>query len=373
MVADGSSNGNGNNSASIPTTQNAAVRVGSGDSATAPVKSVPVEQPGSGQILVKINWSGLCASDKSLLHDEWSSFGIAMAEATKGIVGHEGAGVVVAVGSDVQNLWKVGDRAGIKWVASICGICEMCTNGKDELHCSKQVNSGFTAAGTFQEYCLTDGKYATRIPEGVTDEEAGPIMCGGVTAYTACKRSAVRPGQWIVLPGAGGGLGHFAVQYAKVMGMRVIAIDGGKEKEELCRRLGAEEFIDFTTCKDVIAEVMRITIYGAHGVLVTAASKEGYASAPMMLRPGGTMVAVGLPTSPNILAGAPPIVLCMRKLNIVGSVVGTLKDVEEALAFTARGLVHPILTKGTLHDVDQFCQLLKAGKLSGRAVVKVSE
>jgi len=156
-----------------------------------------------------------------------------MKESAKGIAGHEGAGVVVAVGEDVQHKWKVGDRAGIKWVWSTCGECEFCTNGVDELHCPNQKNSGFTAAGTFQQYALSDGRYTTRIPEGVTDEEAGPIMCGGVTAYTACKRSNVKPGQWIVshpirvgrnanvtfqvLPGAGGGLGHFAVQYAKAM------------------------------------------------------------------------------------------------------------------------------------------------------------
>lgn len=86
--------------------------------------------------------------------------------------------------------------------------------------------------------------------------------------------------------------------------------------------------------------MVKLTEYGAHGVVVTAASKEGYASAPMFLRPGGTMVAVGLPKDPTVVAGAPPLLLCLRKLNIVGSVVGTLKDVEEALDFTARGLVH---------------------------------
>ena len=149
---------------------------------------------------------------------------------TKGVAGHEGAGTVVAVGDDMHHKWKVGDRAvsylcpqkpvsfrdrtflsllsttvyayehpqGIKWVWSTCGICEFCTNGIDELHCPQQKNSGFSAAGTFQEYALSDGRYTTRIPEGVADEEAGPIMCGGVTAYTACKRSAVKPGQWIV-------------------------------------------------------------------------------------------------------------------------------------------------------------------------------
>lgn len=122
--------------------------------------------------------------------------------------------------------------------------------------------------------------------------------------------------------------------------MRVIAIDGGSEKEELCKKLGAEAFIDFQSCRDIPAEVMKLTTYGAHGVIVTAATKEGYASAPMMLRPGGTMVAVGLPKDPSVVAGAPPILLAMKKLNIVGSVVGTLKDVEEALDFTARGMVH---------------------------------
>jgi propanol-preferring alcohol dehydrogenase len=220
-------------------------------------------------------------------------------------------------------------------------------------------------------------------------------MCGGVTAYVACKRSTVKPGQWLVITGAGGGLGHLGIQYAKAMGMRVIAIDGGEEKGKLCTSLGAEEYLDFTTVKDVIAEVTRITTYGAHAVIVFAASKESYGSAPNMLRPGGTVVAVGIPGDASVIAGAPPVLLALKRLNVVGSVTGTLKDVEEAYAypsklpaisidpffiltfayrldFTARGLVHPILTKGTLDDVDKFCEMMLAGKLPGRAVLKVS-
>lgn len=154
--------------------------------------------------------------------------------------------------------------------------------------------------------------------------------------------------------------------------MRVIAIDGGSEKGELCKKLGAEEFIDFTTTSDIASEVKRITTYGAHGVLVTAATKEAYAMAPNLLRPGGTVVAVGLPKDPTVLAGAPPIQLCLNRLNVVGSVTGTLRDVDECLDFTARGLVHPILTKGTIDDVDKYCELMIAGKLAGRAVLKVA-
>lgn len=122
----------------IPSEAPAAVKQGSGASATAPVSNVPVTQPGPGQILVQINWTGLCASDKSLLHDEWSGFGFKQADSAKGIAGNEGAGVVVAAADDVSDIWKVGDRAGVKWVVSVCGRCEFCTNGTDELHCPNQ-------------------------------------------------------------------------------------------------------------------------------------------------------------------------------------------------------------------------------------------
>lgn len=171
--------------------------------------------------------------------------------------------------------------------------------------------------------------------------------------------------------------------------VQIIAIDGGEEKEKLTKDLGAEHFIDFQKTKDLAAEVQKLTTYGAHGCVVFSAVRSGYELGPHTLRPGGTMVAVGLPADGTVLAGASPIMLAMKRLNIVGSVTGTLKDVEEALDFTARGLVHvsiqhamvdrqstdfsqPILTKGSLHDVDKFCELMAAGKLPGRAVLRVA-
>ncbi|KAI5460476.1 chaperonin 10-like protein [Mariannaea sp. PMI_226] len=357
----------------VPAEQHAAVRHGSGPTASTTIENVPVPKPGPGEILVKINWTGLCGSDKSLLHDDWSAFGLAMLPVANGIAGHEGAGIVVAVGEGMESRWKLGDRAGVKWIASTCGECEFCMNGVDEVHCVKQTNSGFSVPGTFQEYCIADGRYTTKLPNGVTDEEAGPIMCGGVTAYTACKRSGVQPGQWIVLPGAGGGLGHFAVQYARAMGMRVIAIDGGDQKRELCMKLGAEVFIDFKTTQNIVNEIMKVTTYGAHGVIVTAATKAAYESAPSFLRPNGTVVAVGLPQDSSVIAGCPPMTMALRRLNIVGSVVGSLKDVEEALDFTARGLVHPILQKGKLSELNEYVDKLVKGQVAGRVVLQVSE
>jgi propanol-preferring alcohol dehydrogenase len=152
------------------------------------MKKVEVVHPGPGQVLVKINWTGLCASDKALIRGEWESVGVTMMPQTHGIVGHEGVGVVVALGEGTESRWKLGDRAGVKWIGSVCRDCEFCRSGTDELHCASQSVSGLSIPGTFQEYCLTDGNYATKIPNEVRDEEAAPILCGGLTAYTACKR-----------------------------------------------------------------------------------------------------------------------------------------------------------------------------------------
>ena len=131
-------------------------------------------------------------------------------------------------------------------------------------------------------------------------------------------------------------------------------------------------YIDYTQIKDIPSEVTRMTKYGAHGAIVFAATKVAYGTAPNVIRPGGTVVACGLPKDTSVIAGAPPVVMALKRLNVVGSVTGTLKDVEEALDFTARGLVHPILTKGELSDVDKFCRLMIEGNLPGRAVLKVA-
>jgi alcohol dehydrogenase, propanol-preferring len=176
--------------------------------------------------------SGLCASDKSLLHDEWKDFGVAMHEDTKGIAGHEGPGVVVAEGDDMHHKWKVGDRAGeyaSPVLYALLTIQVSSGSGPRAAIASSapMVPMSCTAPNRRTQdslppahpsnYAIADGRYTSHLPDGVKGEEAGPIMCGGVTAYTACKRSGVRPGQWIVLPSAGGGLRHFAVQYAKAM------------------------------------------------------------------------------------------------------------------------------------------------------------
>ena len=154
--------------------------------------------------------------------------------------------------------------------------------------------------------------------------------------------------------------------------MRVIAIDSGSSKRDLCLSLGAEHFLDFATTTDIPAAVNKITTYGAHATLIFAGSRTSYEQAPHMLRVGGTMVCVALPKDASIIAGASPALLCMKALKVVGSLVGTRRDVDEALQWTARGLVKPILSHGTIEDINGFCEKMEKGDLVGRAVIKIA-
>lgn len=207
--------------------------------------------------------------------------------------GHEGAGVVVKIGSNVTN-WKVGDRAGIKPAYDACFNCELCWTGK-ETYCDESPQIGLQFPGSYQQYLLSPARYTQRIPDGVDDFAAGPIMCSGSTIYCSLKESGLKPGDWAVFPGAGGGVGHMGVQLAKAMGMRVVGVDGGDEKKALCMKLGCEAFVDFTKVKDVAEEVVKICDgKGAHGIFVTATSGSAYASAPMMARIGGKIMCIGL-------------------------------------------------------------------------------
>jgi propanol-preferring alcohol dehydrogenase len=246
---------------------------------------------GPNDVLIKLNATGICYSDiHYMLNDlpipPMSAFGVRSP-------GHEGAGVVVKIGSNVTN-WKVGDRAGIKPAYDACFNCELCWTGK-ETYCDESPQIGLQFPGSYQQYLLSPARYTQRIPDGVDDFAAGPIMCSGSTIYCSLKESGLKPGDWAVFPGAGGGVGHMGVQLAKAMGMRVVGVDGGDEKKELCMKLGCEAFVDFTKVKDVAEEVVRICDgKGAHGIFVTATSGAAYASAPMMARIGGKIMCIGL-------------------------------------------------------------------------------
>lgn len=176
-----------------------------------------------------------------------------------------------------------------------------------------------------------------KIPDDVPDDVAAPIMCSGATIYRGITEAGLKAGQWVAFAGAGGGVGHMGVMYAKAMGMRVIAIDAGAEKGEMCKRIGAEHYVDVTEVKDVNAEVIRIADgEGAHGVIVTAGNGRAYAQAVNMLRTSGIMMCIGLPPITDCPQIVDPLTLIGRNIKVTGTIVGTRNDVRMALQFAAQ-------------------------------------
>ena len=323
------------------------------------VKEVPIPTPGPGQALVKIAATGVCHTDLHAADGDWP-----VKPTPPFTPGHEGAGIVAAVGPGVKHL-KEGDRVGIAWLHSACGYCEYCLSGWETL-CLQQQNSGYSVDGSFAEYALGSADYLARIPSGLSFVASAPILCAGVTTYKGLKMTEAKPGEWVVISGAGG-LGHVAIQYAKAMGLHVAAVDLGPDKLALARKLGAEITVDAKT-QDPAKEIQK-QIGGAHGVLVTAVSPIAFKQATGMLRRGGTCVLNGLPP------GEFPVSIFDVVLNgftLRGSIVGTRRDLEEALAFAADGKVDATIETLPLESINEVFSRLRKGQVNGRVVLSIS-
>lgn len=324
------------------------------------IKELPIPVPGAGQALVEIVTSGVCHTDLHAADGDWP-----VKPSLPFIPGHEGAGFVAALGPGVKHL-KEGDRVGIAWLHSACGYCEFCLSGWETL-CHAQQNSGYSVNGSFAQYALAQADYLGRIPDNLSFTEAAPILCAGVTTYKGLKETEARPGEWVVISGVGG-LGHVAIQYAKAMGLHVAAVDLGAEKLQLARELGAEIAIDVG--HEDPAHAVQKRIGGARGVLVTAVSPVAFKQGVGMLRRGGTCVLNGLPP------GDFPVSifdLVLNRYTLRGSIVGTRKDLQEALAFAADGKVKATIESQPLDSINDVFHRLKHGKVKGRVVLEIGE
>ncbi|KAK0203873.1 chaperonin 10-like protein [Desarmillaria ectypa] len=325
----------------------------------------PVKQQNDlapGECLVKMEASGCCHTDLHAAIGDWP-----VLPKIPLIGGHEGVGIVVAIGNNTNaSPVQLGDRVGIKWLADSCLNCEDCRKGREQ-NCSQAKLSGYTVDGTFAEYVVSYVNHVTPIPEGFPSDAAASILCAGVTVYRAIKYSQTNAGDWIVLPGAGGGLGHLAVQYARTRGLRVIAIDSGAEKKKLCLSLGAEVWIDFKESKNIVEDVKAATGgFGAHSAVVTAAHSSGYTQALDYLRPGATLMAVGLPGASTLDASI--FFTVFKSISILGSYVGNRQDAREALDLAARGQVKVHFVTKDLKELQNVYDGMVAGKVAGRVV-----
>lgn len=322
------------------------------------IDEVPLPEVRQGQILVKIKACGVCHTDLHAADGDWP-----VKPKPPFIPGHEGVGTVAAVGAGVTAV-KEGDRVGIPWLHTACGHCRHCLAGWETL-CDSQKNTGYSVDGGFAEYALADPNYVGHLPDGLDREMAAPILCAGVTVYKGLKETDTKPGDTVVISGIGG-LGHVAVQYAKAMGLDVIAVDISDEKLALAREMGAKAVVNAKTT-DPVAEVNALC-GGAQGVLVTAVSVRAFSQALGMLAKRGTMALVGVPPGSFELDIFSTVL--MRK-TIRGSVVGTRLDLAECLQFAGDGKVKVHYSVERLEHINTIFGRMRDGKIDGRVVMRM--
>ncbi|MDF1631120.1 alcohol dehydrogenase AdhP [Mycoplana sp. MJR14] len=323
------------------------------------IEEMPVPTPGPGQILVKFEATGVCHTDLHAANGDWP-----VKPSPPFIPGHEGVGYVAATGAAVKRV-KDGDRVGVPWLHSACGYCPYCRTGWETL-CASQSNTGYSVNGTFAEYGLADPDFVGHLPDGLDFGPAAPVLCAGVTVYKGLKETEVRPGEWVAISGVGG-LGHMAVQYAKAMGMNVVAADIFDDKLVLAKKLGADIAVN-GKAKDAIEQVREATGGGVHGALVTAVSPAAMEQAYGFLRSKGTMALVGLP--PGMIS-LPVFETVLKRITVRGSIVGTRQDLEESLQFAAEGKVTPHFSWESLESINDIFHRMEAGQIDGRIVMRL--
>ena len=310
----------------------------------------------TGEALVDIEYCGVCHTDLHVAHGDFG-------KVPGRVLGHEGIGIVKEIAPDVKNL-KVGDRVSVAWFFEGCGACEYCTTGRETL-CRTVKNAGYSVDGGMAEQCIVTADYAVKVPEGLDPAQASSITCAGVTTYKAIKEAQLQPGQWTVIFGAGG-LGNLAVQYAKkVFNAHVVAVDINNDKLALAKEVGADIVINGHEVEDVAALIQEKT-GGAHSAVVTAVSKVAFNQAVDSIRAGGRVIAVGLPSEMMDLSIVKTV---LDGIQVIGSLVGTRKDLEEAFQFGAEGLVVPVVQKRPVSDAVDVFDEMEAGTIQGRMVL----
>jgi propanol-preferring alcohol dehydrogenase len=317
---------------------------------------------------VQVRYSGVCHTDLHMMHGDWPL------KATPPYVGgHEGAGVVVARGAQVTGL-AVGDLAGIKWLNGSCLRCGFCTAG-DEPLCAQALLSGATVDGTFQQYAVAKAAHAARLPPGCDLAAVAPVLCAGITVYKGLRESGARAGQCVAVVGAAGGLGSMALQYAKAMGLRPLAVDLGgdaEEKARVCTGLGAIAYVDVGgRSSDEVVKAVRAAAtpdgLGPHAVLLLSTHEEPFRQATSYVRSRGSVVCIGMPANATVTADVFDLVV--RMVTVKGSYVGNRQDSAEAIDFFLRGLVKAPVKVVPLRELPDIYRRMEEGAVVGRYVV----
>ncbi|SQE00102.1 MULTISPECIES: zinc-dependent alcohol dehydrogenase [unclassified Parafrankia] len=315
----------------------------------------PVPTPGPGQVLVRIEASGLCHTDIHAAHGDWP-----VKPTPPFVPGHEGVGVVEVLGAGVTGR-AVGDRVAIPWLGYACGRCRYCIGGWETL-CEGQHNSGYTVDGAFAEYAVADADYAVPVPAGVSSFDAAPLTCAGVTTYKAIKVAGVVPAETVAVFGIGG-LGHLALQYARIAGGFVVGVDVTEPKLALATELGADHVVNARST-DPVEAIQKLG--GADVAVALAASPRAFEQAFASLRRGGRLVCVALPADGTM--SIPIFDLVLKGISVRGSIVGTRNDLAEVFRLHAAGRTRVIAARRKLDDVNVCMDEVLASEVPARLV-----
>jgi D-arabinose 1-dehydrogenase-like Zn-dependent alcohol dehydrogenase len=315
-----------------------------------------IPEVAAGLVRVKVQACGVCHSDTVV------QGALMPGVEFPRIPGHEVAGVIDAVGAGVAG-WKVGQRVGIGWNGGYCGYCDSCRRGRT-FACETMTRvTGVTNDGGYAEYVVTLPSALARIPDALSPAEAAPLLCAGLTTFTALRNRGARPGDCVAVLGLGG-LGHLGVQFASKMGFRTVGIARGKDKESFARDLGAHHYID-NQSQNVATELLKLG--GARVVLATATNSQAMVDTINGITPEGVLLVIGL--------GGPlqvdPASLILKERAVQGWYSGTSIDSQDTLAFSALTGVRSMNEVFPLDRAQEAYERMLSGKARFRAVLAV--
>ncbi len=316
----------------------------------------PIPEPGRGHVRIRVEACGICHSDVLVKDGLWPGLPYPR------VPGHEIAGRVDALGPDVAR-WKTGQRVGVGWHGGHCFTCNPCRRG-DFILCRFEKITSISFDGGYADYVIAPAEAVAAIPEGLSAEEAAPLLCAGVTVYNPLRNSGARPGDLVVIQGIGG-LGHLGIQCAQRMGFRTVAVGRGGDKGPLARKLGAHEYVD--TSAGAPAEAIQ-KLGGARVILATAPDAASISALIDGLAPGGKLIVVGVAPEPLSVS---PLQIVLSRRTIQGWPSGTAKDSEDALQFAALTGVRPMIERYPLEKAADAYEQMISGRARFRVVLTV--
>jgi len=314
----------------------------------------PVPEPSPGQVRIKVQACGVCGSDELTADGSWP--GIEYPR----VPGHEVVGIVDQLGPNVSE-WKMGQRVGVGWHGGHDGTCRSCRRG-DFRNCENLKVPGISYDGGYEEFMIAPAEAVVPLPEGLSDVEAAPLLCAGITTYNALRHSGAMPGDLVAILGIGG-LGHLAIQFANKFGYKVAAIGPGSENASVAKQLGAHVYID-DKATDAAQALQKLG--GAQVILGTAPSSKAMTEVIDGLGPNGKLVVIGVAADPIEVT---PLQLILGSRTIQGWASGSSADEEDTLNFCALSGVRPKIETYPLEKAADAYARMRSGKAQFRVVI----